>query len=531
MINLAMNASAGPGGSRAVQASVVATPPLHGRILKGALPFALGGALLALLAAIVAKKLDPRVCSPGDIEDALGLAPIAVLPDFDEVPDSITAECLIRLAAAIEHAGRFGDLQTCIFSGTSRRTGVSTIAERVKVALSTLDRRAVLLHAIGNADIDSPKTESSSALLKQVATLVQLDKESLVLIDTAPLLLSAETERLARSVDGVFVVIQSGVTTRAQLRAAADTLHRLEDAAVGFVLNRVPLAKADPEFRRSLHEMEKHLRNHGASSSIWPVRWQGFVDEPQRKPEHAAQENALPEESVHAEKTADLPSSSTGCESVDVQCEQSSWQRSAPPNQQMPWWLEQPASRDTTEAVATSQTCLAEAAQAEFPDFAPPHFQAPKLPDWFWESGTRGRSHLVQLAAHETGVKTEEMTMDSESRIERLRGLFANVGLANLHRNRGELLFHEQQASPGARPTPSRSVPSASKSSPAEPLIANVTNAVPTPPGKAQPEIFSPKEFVPLGGQKRRSDSVSSAGWNQDEIRILPARRGQYASD
>ena len=81
----------------AVHVSVAAVPPLHpsfGRILKGALPLALGGLLLGLLAAIVANKLDPRVYIGADIEESLGFAPMAVLPDFDEVSDGVAAEYL-----------------------------------------------------------------------------------------------------------------------------------------------------------------------------------------------------------------------------------------------------------------------------------------------------------------------------------------------------------------------------------------------------------------------------------------------------
>ena len=79
-----------------------------------------------------------------------------------------------------------------------------------------------------------------------------------MLTDTAPLLISAETEYLARFVDCAIVVVESGVTTRAQFLAAVNTLQRLEVAAVGFVLNRVKLGMADPAFRRSVQDIEKH---------------------------------------------------------------------------------------------------------------------------------------------------------------------------------------------------------------------------------------------------------------------------------
>ena len=83
------------------------------------------------------------------------------------------------------------------------------------------------------------------------------------LFDAAPLAGSEETERLVKSAHCTIVVVESGVTTRAQLRTVANILQRLKVPAVGFVLNRVRLATADPEFRRSIRQMGKQLRKQG----------------------------------------------------------------------------------------------------------------------------------------------------------------------------------------------------------------------------------------------------------------------------
>ena len=91
--------------------------------------------------------------------------------------------------------------------------------------------------------------------MERLASLA--DEKTIVLTDTAPLLASGETEYLARFVDSGIVVIQSGLTTRAQLREVAQTLQRLEVAAVGFVLNRVPITKANPSFRESVRAVEQ----------------------------------------------------------------------------------------------------------------------------------------------------------------------------------------------------------------------------------------------------------------------------------
>ena len=66
-----------------------------------------------------------------------------------------------------------------------------------------------------------------TALLRRMAEETETQEGTLVLTDTAPLLVSAETEYLARFVDCAIVVIESGATTRGELREAAALLQRL----------------------------------------------------------------------------------------------------------------------------------------------------------------------------------------------------------------------------------------------------------------------------------------------------------------
>ncbi len=268
----------------AVHLSVAAVPPLHptiSGILKKALPLALGGLLLGLLAASIANYLDPKVYIGADIEQVLGFAPMAVLPDFDEVSNEVSAEHLLRLSSAIEHARKQGDLNSCIFTGTAAGVGVTTLATRVRDVLEAMGRPTVLLDSSGTPPAASragsqnsapdqhaaQRGSRSTALLRKVAAETETRQESLVLTDTAPLLISAETEYLARFVDCAIVVVESGTSTRAQLLAALNSLQRLDVGAVGFVLNRVKLDKADPAFRHSVQEIEKHHQAQSMSTS------------------------------------------------------------------------------------------------------------------------------------------------------------------------------------------------------------------------------------------------------------------------
>jgi len=264
-----------------------AVPPLHtakSGTLRNSVAIVVLGIMFGLLAAVVLHKLDPKVYVADDVERILGFAPMAQLPDFYDVSDGVAEEHLLRLSAALEYARKQGNLKSCIFTGAGPRTGVTTVVTRVGEMLENLGRSTVFVDATGTAPAPRVTAEGTreigghgwaitqrgsrtSALVQQMAEETETQEDSLVLTDTAPLVLSAETEYLARFVDCAIVVVESGVTTRTQLRDAATTLQRLDVAAVGFVLNRIGLKNADPPFRHSVRAIEDHLNAQNASEA------------------------------------------------------------------------------------------------------------------------------------------------------------------------------------------------------------------------------------------------------------------------
>lgn len=259
----------------AVYLSAPAMAPLDASrdlVFRKALLILLGGLLLGWGAAILALNLDPRIYIAKDVERVLGFTPMAQLPDFDEVGAGVEEEYLLRLAAALEHAYQQGALKSCIFTGVAPGSGATTVASRVTAMLEAMGRSTVLVDA-SSAPLPAPTAESapesesglvpaprgsrSTALLQQMAE--ETGEDTIVLSDTAPLLVSGETEYLARFVDSAIVVIQSGVTTKAQLRDVAHTLQRLDVSAVGFVLNRISKETANPSFRDSVRAVEHRI--------------------------------------------------------------------------------------------------------------------------------------------------------------------------------------------------------------------------------------------------------------------------------
>jgi polysaccharide biosynthesis transport protein len=275
----------------ACQVAPAVAPLTRGRsdVLRNTFMIALAGLFFGVLAAVVAHKVDPKIYIAADVERVLGLAPLAQLPNFNEVSEGVAEEYMLRLASAIEHGRKQGSFRNCVFTGIGPGTGVSTLVNRVRAMLEAMGRTTILVDATGarppvqhsSADpkgADSGSAESALHLvpggrvarptaLERMAEETETEEDSLVLTDTAPLSVSAETEYLARFVDCAIVVIESGVTTRDALRETAQTLQRLKFGTVGFVLNRVGSAKADAAFRASVEAVETHLRAQGANAS------------------------------------------------------------------------------------------------------------------------------------------------------------------------------------------------------------------------------------------------------------------------
>ena len=264
-----------PGLAHLAEAAV---PPLHPSVIgviRNALLLLFGLMGMGAAAAVIAHKLDPRIYVAADVEQLLGYAPMAQLPDFDEVSAEVAEEHLLRLATAMEYAGRDDKLKTCVITGAGPGVGATTVAMHVKVLLSLLAKEREGAAAADASSLDRLSASASSLMLSEITFeqgpfaarlmqrtehLAQPVRQSMQLTDTAPLTVSAEAEYVARQADCVILVIESGKTTREQLRAAAKILERMQAGAVGFVLNRVSLKNADKSFRIAVSEVEEHLR-------------------------------------------------------------------------------------------------------------------------------------------------------------------------------------------------------------------------------------------------------------------------------
>ena len=525
--------------------SLLYVQPTLSAIIHIALLLQLGFAFLGAAVAIVAYKSDPRIYVASDVERLVGFVPMAQLPDFSEVPDEVAREHLMRLVARIDTALDDRMVKNCVFTGTGPRAGATTVALRVKETLETLGRAAVVRHG-------------TKALLDSVVEEVEGQPAEMVLTDTAPLTASAETEYLARHADCTIVVIESGVTTRAQLRSIAGALQRLHLPFVGFVLNRVRSAKADEAFRRSLEETERDLLFQKWSVDRQMLQTLHFAMESGRasldlESAVAAQgaasslaesaSTAVPVVELDPAAVQPIPQAEPGAARAPRKPEPARSNEASP--DEIPWWL------------------------LETPALADAALTRPRMPRAGRLQVVSSRSDGGELSQETAKPALEEPTHVMPPRLSELRGAFFSSGLKQLDRARhaprqsveAELLMRAiAPFEPQFNHTvfASSSVPGYTPEVEAE-HAAGARTLIPIPNPETAPAAaneagahdhglrqvakqpgFHPSQAVApekSGARRGRNDgqtpreqghAIQEQSGVSDKVQILPSKRGQY---
>jgi uncharacterized protein involved in exopolysaccharide biosynthesis len=567
-----------PGSVYLTTAAVPPLQPAKSGVIRNTGLFALASILFGMLAAVAAHKLDPRIYIAVDLEQVLGVVPMSQLPDFTEVSDEVAEEHMLRLSAAIEHARQQGNLKNCIFTGTASGSGVTTVVTRVRDMLDAMGRATVLVDASGTPvpaehsnssggnGVSQSATErgsQSTALLQHVTEESESREESLVLTDTAPLTISAETEYLARFVDCAIVVVESGVTTRAQLRTTAKTLQRLNVASVGFVLNRIGMAKADPAFRHSMQAAEKHLRSQSNSTARQTVRSWHFAEESApaseesvRDPSAVAQREPVVPQAAADRRTSAAVAERPATQATQVPPQQSTAQAQRAvlpvpqPESDTPWWLsEKPVHFDASYTAAFSpqeQSRAPEATPVAKP--VPPAFRPePQMPPArTWEDASSGHDDffvaksapIAQTIPKEKPLRDEEEAPNVEtSRLSGLRGLLFNLSLNNLDKAGASAPQEAVSLPPQKTVLPKRetAVEHTASGQAFVPFPEPASTPANAADGDAARRVTAQPEFLPPKPAKGKEDVWGNEGKGHrdrrdpyDEVEILPSWRGQY---
>ena len=263
----------GPGMEHlALAAPVPASPEPNKRqvFLLGALPV---GLLFGLIAAVIARASDRRVYLGADLEQAIGFAPIAVLPAREDVPSRVIDEYVLRLAAGVEGAYRTAGARSFVVTSVSATSDQGALLKSLAQQLEEMRLRVQVFRA---AELLTPSDESAQYLAagtqdangltpwgtpagEGIAT-AKLDRMKaeydITLIDAAPLLHSAATEYAARCADAIVLVAESGVTLSTEITEAAALLSRLRVTGVAAVLEGLRLHFADDAFKAAVRAVE-----------------------------------------------------------------------------------------------------------------------------------------------------------------------------------------------------------------------------------------------------------------------------------
>jgi succinoglycan biosynthesis transport protein ExoP len=265
--------------------------------------------LLAACAVVLIDFFDPRVQLGIDIEHILGFSPIANLFNDQDVILQVFDEGTLRLAGGIDHAARTAGVRTVVLTSVNTGAGTTTIVENLGSMLAKLGRKTLTIDSSGatspvayvtlNLDqsahrgLASPHARRpevdpwSTAVIAQpfsvkLAPLTNLVDQAfkdltidydIILIDAPPILISAETEYLARFADVTVLIAEAAVTTKAQLIRASRLLERLEIPGMAVILNKINYRRADRATREDVSAFETRLGPGNAKSN--PVRSKG----------------------------------------------------------------------------------------------------------------------------------------------------------------------------------------------------------------------------------------------------------------
>ena len=335
--------SSSPGSVYLSAAAMVPLAPAKSKLPAAALILLLMSIGISVVVAVAIDFFDPHVYNADDVKQVMGFSPLGVLLDHDHFSAEVSQQYLLRLAAGIHHAVRASGARTFLFTATEPECGTTTVVEKLARQLRVLNLRTLTVAATNvdgkisyvntaapipgatsqaatNEARRSPRAGgdfSSDAMTTQplgplaLSTQVHEPAQSMfsgsfvaqvlaenesnydvVLVDGGPLLISADTEYLARVADGTIIVAQSGRTTRKQLERAASLLERLHVPGVAVALNRVNPSHADAALRQDVLDFQQQLKKQRGTA----LSKQYTRRIPQERPQTASPQT--PEEST-----------------------------------------------------------------------------------------------------------------------------------------------------------------------------------------------------------------------------------------
>jgi succinoglycan biosynthesis transport protein ExoP len=235
-------------------------------------------------------------------------------------------EGILRLAGGVDQAARTAKVRTIVLTSVSAGAGTTSVTENLGNTLARLGRKTLAIDASGatapvvyvalnieqtahrkpggvpsrRTDVDTWSTvvvtqPFSPKLTPLISFMDQAFKDltigyDVILIDAAPILISAETEYLSRFADLTVLIVEAEKTTKAQLIRTARLLERLQVPGMGVVINKLSTTRVSRAAREDLTAFEARM---GDDTIKWGASWteDGSSDSPDDS-EQAAKENS-----------------------------------------------------------------------------------------------------------------------------------------------------------------------------------------------------------------------------------------------
>ena len=265
--------------------------------------------LLGVLSVVLIDLLDPRIYSGVDIERILGFTPIGIIFDNREVAMQVFDESSLRMAAGIDQACRTVGVRTIVLTSVHPGSGTTSIVENLGSTLAKLGRKTLAIDASGakppvayvtvsltrsaacerglhrKPDVElqsahviteslTPKLTPLTSFMDQ-AFMEVTNEYDIVLIDATPIMISAETEYLARLADVTILVSEAGKTTKTQLVRCARLLERLQVQGIAAIINKVSLLRTDKATQEDVRLFEARVNKENLA---WKPTWIGMPD-------------------------------------------------------------------------------------------------------------------------------------------------------------------------------------------------------------------------------------------------------------
>lgn len=237
----------------------------------------------ALVAPVARDLLDRRIYTVNEAERLLGIPALGWMVERADMATRLFGEDLLRrLASGLIHEQERHGTRVFAFSSVKAGAGVTGLTLGLGQTLGALGYPALVVEANafrpddrmrrgapagcpGLADVLAGRGDAGTCVIPADGELParvwvgetggarhidRLDRMGelakawsadyrFILVDIPPLLLSADAEILARSLDHLLLVAEAGGITTGELRRAGRQLEKLDPAAVGVVVNRV----------------------------------------------------------------------------------------------------------------------------------------------------------------------------------------------------------------------------------------------------------------------------------------------------